>query len=45
MVSGTVGTQDIATRYPVAEGLIADTTAQTGEYKYPNLEAEEETSF
>lgn len=39
---GTVGTYEIATRYPVTEGLIADTTKQTGN---PNLIATEEGAF
>lgn len=38
----TVGTQEIATRYPVEEGLIARTTKQTGN---PNLVAQEEGAF
>lgn len=37
--SGTVGTKEVATRYPVEEGLIAGTTKQTTN---PNLIAEEE---
>jgi len=33
--SGTIGTKEIATDYPIEEGLIAGTTKQTGN---PNLE-------
>lgn len=39
---GTVGTQDIATRFPITEGLIARTTKQTVN---PNLEAQEKGAF
>lgn len=39
IISGTVGTLAIATRYPVEEGLIAKTTKQTGN---PDLVAQEE---
>lgn len=39
---GTVGTQDIATRYPVVEGLVAGTTKQTGN---PNLVPTEKGAF
>ena len=27
---GTSGTREIATRYPITDGLIAETTSQTG---------------
>ena len=33
--SGTIGTKEITTDYPIEEGLIAGTTKQTGN---PNLE-------
>ena len=42
---GTIGSKEIMTRYPVAQGLIANTTSQTGQYRRPNLVAQEETSF
>lgn len=38
---GTIGTQDISNRYPVTEGLTAETTRQTGQYRHPNLEPTE----
>ncbi len=43
--SGTIGSQYIATRYPVEDGLTAGTTTQQGTYKYPNLEATEEGTW
>jgi hypothetical protein len=36
---GGIGTRHIATRYPVTDGLIAETTTQTGHQE--NLKAEE----